>query len=106
MRRRDVLAGALAVNAIPHTVVGFVGGRCRTPLRGEDSGPVANLVWAAANLTSAGIALASGTSVRGDQKAIDDRRRAVQIGCTLMTAFGVAYETRVAVRGHRARSRR
>ena len=102
MRARDVLAGVLAVNAIPHAVVGFAGGRCLTPLRGENSGPAANLAWAAANLTGAGVALGTGASVRGVQGAIDDRRRAIQLGCTLMTAFGALYEARVALRHRRA----
>lgn len=99
MRRRDVLAGALAVNALPHAVVGCAGGRCRTPFRGEDSGPGANLAWAAVNAVGAGLALAGGPSVRGEQSAVDDRRRAVQLGAALMTAFGLAYEARVRARG-------
>ena len=99
MRVRDVAAGVLLVNVLPHAVVGLSGGRCLTPLRGEDSGPVANLVWAATNLAGATALLSSGgVDSVGDLDAVDTRRRAVQLGSTLMTAFGAGYELRQARR--------
>ncbi|MBD3782066.1 MAG: hypothetical protein IE926_03770 [Micrococcales bacterium] len=94
MRARDVAAGVLLVNVVPHAVVGLSGGRCMTPFRGEDSGPVANLVWAGLNLAVGAGLLATGPSVHGDRSAVDTRRRAVQLGTTLMTAFGAGYELR------------
>lgn len=101
MTGRAVVAGALAVNAVPHAVVGFAGGTCPTPFGGTGSGPLANLAWAGVNAVGAVALLVTAGPVRGDQRAIDDRRRAVQLGCTLMTAFAGVYELRAALRGRR-----
>jgi hypothetical protein len=57
---RDVAAGALLVNAVPHTVMGLAGKQCLTPLGGEDSSPALNLVWAAMNVAGAAVLLVSG----------------------------------------------
>lgn len=90
--KRDVVAGLLLVNAIPHAIVGLTGSRCMTPLGGEDSSPAQNLLWSAINLIGGSMVLAS-APWRGIGRAGADRRRiAVLIGTFLMTTFGVVYE--------------
>jgi hypothetical protein len=91
MTARDAIAGALLVNAIPHAIMGVAGKRCMTPLRGADSGPVTNLVWAALNAAGGVTLLATGW--RGvDQRTADSRLARVTVGAFAMTAFGVGYE--------------
>lgn len=91
MRARDVLAGALLWNAVPHAIMGIAGKRCMTPLRGPESGPAANLVWSAVNLTAGTVLLATGW--RGiDQATARERLTGVGTGAFAMTAFGMAYE--------------
>lgn len=90
--RRDILAGALLVNALPHTVTGLAGRRGLTPLGGEDSSPGLNLVWAAMNVVGGAVVLAS-APWRGLSDAEEaDRRRSVQLGVAVMASFGVVYE--------------
>lgn len=90
--KRDVFAGALLVNAIPHAIVGLTGNRCMTPLGGEDSSPRQNLMWSAINLVG-GVAVLASAPWRGVGRSGADRRRtAVLLGTFLMTAFGVVYE--------------
>lgn len=91
MTARDVLAGALLVNAVPHAIMGIAGKRCMTPLRGPDSGPAANLAWSALNLAGGATLLATGW--RGiDQPTAASRLAWVTVGAFAMSAFGVGYE--------------
>ncbi len=92
MRGRDALAGALLLNAIPHTIMGFAGKRCMTPLGGVNSSPAANVVWAGLNI-SAGIgALGPSTWRSIDQRDAEERLRAVTLGIIGMAAVAGAYE--------------
>ena len=102
MGKRDVLAGVLLVNAIPHAVVGMAGHRCLTPLGGESSGPRLNLLWAAMNVAAGAALLASAPWGSLSQADADRRRRSLQIGVAAMAAFGQAYEL---VRSKRAGTR-
>lgn len=97
MRGRDVVAGVLLVNTVPHVLVAASRGRCRTPFSPEPVGPAANLLWGVTNLVGGAALLASGDEP-GDQAAVDERRRAVHLGCLLMTLAGGVYEVRQAVR--------
>lgn len=92
MRKRDVLAGALLLNALPHTILGLAGKRCMTPLGGADSSPAVNLVWAGMNLAAGIAALAPGSWRSASQAEAEDRIRSVEIGTFAMAAFGMAYE--------------
>ena len=92
MSKRDVVAGVLLVNAIPHAVIGLAGHRCLTPLGGEDSGPGLNLLWAAMNVAGGAALLASAPWARLTQADADRRRRSVQVGVAAMAAFGQVYE--------------
>jgi len=90
--KRDILAGALLVNTIPHAVLAAGGQRCLTPLGGPDSTPRQNLLWAGMNLTGAVLALSS-SGWRGLHRTeADRRRRALHAGMLAMTAFGALYE--------------
>lgn len=101
---RDVLAGALLVNAVPHTIMGLAGKRLMTPLRGEDSSPAANLVWAAVNAAGAAALLASGRWRSMDQQAAAERLVSVEVGTFAMTAFGMVYELTAGRRKRAARA--
>lgn len=92
VRRRDVLAGALLLNSVPHTIMGLAGKRCMTPLGGPNSSPPVNLVWAGVNVCAGIIALAPRTWRAADQRTADERLRAVTLGIVAMAAFGAAYE--------------
>lgn len=100
MRKRDVLAGALLLNALPHAILGLAGKRCMTPLGGADSSPAANLVWAGINLVAGTAALTPGSWRSASQAEADDRARSVAIGTFAMAAFGMAYEVSPAARRH------
>ena len=90
--RRDIVAGVLLANAIPHAAVGLAGHRCMTPLGGEDSSPALNLVWSAMNVV-AGAAILASSGWRGLSHAeAARRRRSVQLGIAAMAAFGQVYE--------------
>ena len=90
--KRDVLAGALLVNAIPHLVAGATGQRCLTPLGGESSSPRLNVLWSAMNVAAGVAILASAPwhGLRGEAAA--SRRRSAQVGIAAMSAFGQVYE--------------
>jgi hypothetical protein len=90
--RRDILAGALLVNALPHTVTGVAGRRGLTPLGGEDSSPGLNLVWAAMNVVGGAVVLASAPWRGLSEADAADRRRSVQLGVAVMGSFGLVYE--------------
>ena len=90
--KRDICAGVLLVNAIPHAIVGVTGNRGMTPLGGEDSSPTRNILWSAINLAGGAAILASAPWRGIGRPAADRRRVAVLHGTFLMTAFGVAYE--------------
>ncbi|MFZ1993370.1 MAG: hypothetical protein WAU75_04615 [Solirubrobacteraceae bacterium] len=92
LRARDVLAGALLVNAIPHTIMGLAGKRCMTPLGGTNSSPAANLLWAGLNLLSGVAALEPRTWRASDQPGADERLRAVTLGTIAMAALAAIYE--------------
>lgn len=98
MRIRDVLAGALLVNALEHTILGLAGKRYMTPLGGADSSPAANLVWAGMNIVAGTAALAPGSWRAASQAEAEYRVRHVAIGTFAMAAFGVAYELSPAAR--------
>lgn len=108
---REVLAGALVVNAIPHAVMGLSGKRLLTPIGGAESSPRRNLVWAAMNVGGAAALLASGGWRSLDQHDAEVRLRSVLTGGFAMSAFGMAYEltagrrAKGTVRGHPASSR-
>jgi len=101
---RDVLAGALLVNAVPHSVMGVAGKRCLTPLGGEDSSPVLNLVWAGMNVAGAVALLASGRWGAIGQREASERLVSVEIGGFAMTAFGMVYELTAGRRKRAARA--
>jgi hypothetical protein len=92
MRARDVLAGAVLANALPHTIMGLAGKRCMTPLGGPNSAPAANLIWAGLNVLG-GIAVLGPGSWRGiDQRGAEARLRAVTLGTLGMAGFATGYE--------------
>lgn len=101
MRALDVLAGALLVNALPHTIVALAGRRGMTPLGGADSSPAANLAWAGINLAAGTAALAPWALRSASQAEAEDRLRTVAIGTFAMAAFGMAYELSPAAQRHR-----
>lgn len=91
MLGRDMLAGALLYNAMPHAIMGLARKRCLTPLRGPNSGPAANLAWSALNLAAGTALLATGW--RGiDQATASSRLARVGAGSFVMAAFGMVYE--------------
>jgi hypothetical protein len=90
--KRDVVAGMLLVNAIPHAVVGFAGQRCLTPLGGEDSGPGLNLLWSVINLVGGAAILSSASWPAGRRDTAAGRRRSLQLGLATMAVFGQIYE--------------
>lgn len=105
MRKRDILAGALLLNALPHTLVGLAGKRCMTPLGGADSSAATNLVWAGLNLLAGAAALAPSSWRSASQQEAEDRLRSVETGTFAMAAFFVAYElTPAAARRRQQRS--
>ncbi len=89
---RDVLAGALLANALPHAVMGTTRKRLLTPLGGENSSPGLNLVWSGMNLAGATVLLASGGWRSLDQAEAARRLVWVESGSFAMTAFGMVYE--------------
>lgn len=90
--RRDVAAGALLVNVIPHAIAGMAGCTFLTPLAGPKSSARTNLVWAGMNL-AAGIGLLASTRWRGiGQAAAVSRIESVRHGVVAMTALGVVFE--------------
>lgn len=99
--KRDVAAGVLLVNVIPHAVVGLAGHRCLTPLGGEDSSPGLNVLWAAINLAGAAALLASTPWQSLTPTESTDRLRSVQVGIAAMAGFGQVYERVVAARKRR-----
>lgn len=101
MRGRDVMAGALLVNAIPHTIIGLAGKRGMTPLGGADSPPAANLVWAGLNIVAGTAALGPGTWRQAGQRDADERLRGVTLGIIAMAAFAAVYELTPAAGSHR-----
>ncbi|MFE0023730.1 hypothetical protein [Amycolatopsis sp. NPDC059021] len=102
--KRDLLAGALLVNVIPHAVMGLTGKRCLTPLGGEDSSPRLNLVWAAMNLAGAAAVLSSGSWRAATQAEAGKRLAVVQSGMFSMTLFGFIYECTAGRRKRRRNS--
>jgi hypothetical protein len=98
MRGRDVMAGALLVNAIPHTIIGLAGQRGMTPLGGPDSPPAANLVWAGLNILAGVAMLGAGAWRSIDQPSADERLRGVTLGIIAMAAFAAVYELTPAAR--------
>lgn len=90
--KRDVLAGVLLVNVIPHAVMGLTGKQCLTPLGGEQSSPAQNLAWAAMNLAGATAVLASGRWRSASQAEAARRLAVLQRGAFAMTVFGFCYE--------------
>jgi hypothetical protein len=105
MRKRDVLAGALLLNALPHTITGLAGKRFLTPLGGASSSPGTNLAWAGLNV-AAGLAATDPAGWRAaDQRTAEERLRGVLLGAFGMAALGVAYElTPAAARRRRERA--
>lgn len=101
MRTRDVLAGALLLNAIPHTIMGLAGKRCTTPLGGANSPPAANVVWAGLNILAGVAALGPGTWRSIGQRDADERLRAVTWGTIAMAAFAAIYELTPSAAQHR-----
>lgn len=89
---REVLAGAMLVNAVPHAVMGLSGKRFLTPLGGADSSPGRNLVWAAMNVGGAAALLASAGWRSIEQHDAEVRLASLQVGAFAMAAFGMAYE--------------
>lgn len=105
MRARDVLAGALLVNCIPHTIMGLAGQRSMTPLAGPNSPPAANIAWALSNFAAGAAALGPASWQSIDQPGADERLRGVTLGIIAMAAFAAAYEvTPGAARHRRARA--
>lgn len=92
MRKRDVLAGALLLNTIPHVIMGLAGKRCMTPLGGTNSSPATNLAWAGVNLAGGTAALAPRGWRAADQCTADERLRAVTLGICCAAAFAAVYE--------------
>lgn len=101
MRARDIVAGALLVNAIPHTIMGLAGKRCMTPWGGPNSSPAANLAWAGVNVLAGVAALGPRSWRHSGQRAADERLRAVTAGTIGMAAFATAYELSAAAAEHR-----
>lgn len=81
------VAGALLVNAVPHTVKGLTGERFPTPFANPPgvglSSPVENIAWGATNLVVGRALLRGGARTPGEKVA------AVS-GAALM-AFGISY---------------
>lgn len=101
MRGRDMMAGALLVNAIPHTIIGLAGKRGTTPLGGPNSPATANLAWAGLNIAAAAAALSPATWRVVDQPGADERLRGVTLGIIAMAAFAAVYELTPAAARHR-----
>ncbi len=101
LRTRDVLAGALLLNAIPHTIMGLAGKRCMTPLGGTNSPPAANIVWAGLNILGGAAALGPGTWRSIGQRDADERLRAITWGIIVMAAFAAIYELTPGAARHR-----
>ena len=99
--KRDVAAGILLVNTIPHAVMGLAGKTAMTPLGGPDSSPELNLVWAGMNLAGGLTALVSGHWRAADQLTAQRRLSALQAGVFAFATFGFVYE-RTAGRRRRA----
>lgn len=96
--RRDVVAGILLANAIPHLVIAWSGKRGMTPLGGRDSSAGRNLVWAGLNLSGAGAVVVSGGWRGVSQGEVDRRVATVQFGILAMALFSAGYN--IAVGGH------
>ncbi len=63
-----------------------------TPLGGANSSPTANLVWASLNLFAGVAALEPRTWRAIDQRAADERLRAVTLGNIAIAALAAIYE--------------
>ena len=96
----DVVAGMLLLNAVPHTLMGLAGHRCRTPWGGASSSPGQNLAWAALNLGGALTLLAA----RRRPGPVEAERRRMRVGAGMcaMAVFGVLYDSSPAGRRDRA----
>lgn len=92
MHVRDVAAGALLLNTIPHLLIGLSGKRCMTPLGGPDSSAQLNLAWAGINLAGGIAALGPHRWRAADQVFADSRLRSVTLGMALMAGFGAVFE--------------
>lgn len=90
--KRDVAAGILLVNTIPHAVVGLSGKTMLTPLGGQDSSPAVNLAWAGLNLTGGLAALATGRWRATDQQTAERRLWVLQAGVFAFAAFGTVFD--------------
>jgi hypothetical protein len=101
VRIRDVLAGALLLNAIPHAIRGLAGQRGMTPLGGVNSPPAANIAWAGLNSAGGAAALGPGSWRRVSQREADERLRAVIWGIIAMAAFAAVYELGPGAAQHR-----
>jgi hypothetical protein len=101
MRGRDVVAGAVLVNAIPHAIIGLAGKRGMTPWSGPNSPPAANLIWAGLNILAGLAALRPGSWRPIGQRTADERLHAVTLGIVGMAAFAAAYELSPAAAQHR-----
>lgn len=99
--KRDVVAGMLLVNTVPHTLMGLTGYRCRTPFGGPSSSVGQNLAWAALNLGGAVAVLAYGGWAGAGQAGADHRRVRVGAGMCAMAVFGVIYDASAAGRRDR-----
>ena len=95
---RDLLAGLLLANCVPHAVLGCAGKRGMTPLGRGDSSPALNLVWAGLNLGGALAVLASGSWRRAEQAEAQRRIAQIGVGMLAMTTFGTAYTIRTRTR--------
>jgi hypothetical protein len=88
---RDVVAGVLLANGVPHAILGCAGKRGMTPLGRGDSSPGLNLAWAGMNLAGALALLAAGGWRRAEQAEADRRIAGVAGGMLAMTTFAIAY---------------
>lgn len=100
--KRDVVAGALLANGVPHVILGCAGKRGMTPLGLGDSSPGLNLAWAGMNLGGAVALLVAGGWHQVHQAEADRRIGSVAGGMLAMTTFAVAY-TAVTTRPQGAR---
>ena len=100
---RDVVAGVLLANVVPHAILGCAGKRGMTPLGRGDSSAGLNLAWAGMNLGGALALLAGGSWRRVEQAEADRRIACVGGGMLAMTTFAAGY-TALTARQPRARS--
>jgi len=98
---RDVVAGVLLANGVPHAILGCAGKRGMTPLGRGDSSAGLNLAWAGMNLAGALTLLVGGGWRRIAQAEADHRIACVGSGMAAMTPFAAAY-TVLSARSRRA----